>query len=528
MVQLSLRNARSPPQRTNTRHGGRVTRNQKQPHTPRKRNRRADQFCVHTVANERRRPIYAVQFKAPHKVTISELVAGLHEMDLARDVINQEGDTFEYHATRLVAAVVTQIFSYMIDSGVQDGYICTGEAFVFLHIPEDPTVVQYYLCVPNQDVQANDQCRLHRTAIGQVLAFTLGALAAKAPSQEWHDTEHEELTTWKVEYLDILREIPETSRREGPATFIYRPSHWKFEPKTHNTRPRARLMKKIILRLPQQQRAAGRVEAGATNTQSFGQRDKAEKSQVDNQTTRTYCTMACIRGIVNRNPLDEECPNFRSHRQYPSSQRHSIGPADFTRRLHHQLAQNRHEGFEQLHVRGRTGFLMKATLLTHGYTVVIKATTTKKQYRLQAELENYSHLKSLQGYYIPVCIGMFNPSVAYWYHGQLMVQMMILSWSGMRLQYFINDQNSSFFERERNETLAVLQSHGIIHGDSEWRNMLWDDVGRHLFVIDLEDVKWLKRSRALELASGNGRQVHCVRDVKSKQCLASSSNGVCT
>ena len=83
----------------------------------------------------------------------------------------------------------------MIDSGVQHGYIYTGEAFVFLHIPEDPTLVQYYLCVPNQDVQANDQCRLHRTAISQVLAFTLGALAAKAPSQEWHNTAHKELTT---------------------------------------------------------------------------------------------------------------------------------------------------------------------------------------------------------------------------------------------------------------------------------------------------------------------------------------------
>jgi hypothetical protein len=105
------------------------------------------------VADERQIPVYAVEFKAPHKVTIPELVAGLHQMDLARDVIDQEGDTFEFYATRLVAAVVTQIFSYMIDSGVRYGYICTGEAFVFLHIPEgDPTIVQYFLCIPNQDV----------------------------------------------------------------------------------------------------------------------------------------------------------------------------------------------------------------------------------------------------------------------------------------------------------------------------------------------------------------------------------------
>lgn len=51
--------------------------------------------------------------------------------------------------TLVVAVVVTQLFSYMVDIGVQYGYICTGKAFVFLHIPKDPTVVKY-LRIPNQ------------------------------------------------------------------------------------------------------------------------------------------------------------------------------------------------------------------------------------------------------------------------------------------------------------------------------------------------------------------------------------------
>lgn len=70
-----------------------------------------------------------------------------------------------------------------------------GEAFAFLHIPTDPTVVQYFLCVPNQDMQVDDEFRLHWTAISQVLAFTLQVLAAEDPSQEWHDTAHERLLT---------------------------------------------------------------------------------------------------------------------------------------------------------------------------------------------------------------------------------------------------------------------------------------------------------------------------------------------
>ncbi|OJZ80397.1 hypothetical protein ASPFODRAFT_53148, partial [Aspergillus luchuensis CBS 106.47] len=72
------------------------------------------------------------------------------------------------------------------------GYICTGEAFVFLYIPGgNPTLFNNLLCMPYQDaqadVQADDEVRLHRTAIGQVLAFTLQALAVEPPTQKWHD-----------------------------------------------------------------------------------------------------------------------------------------------------------------------------------------------------------------------------------------------------------------------------------------------------------------------------------------------------
>ncbi|KAJ6163793.1 hypothetical protein N7497_003772 [Penicillium chrysogenum] len=176
LEQMNLQDTRIPQRQANNRHGrgrgrGRgVAQRQKRDGTTQRRNRRADQFCAHLVADKRQIPVYAVEFKAPHKVTIPELVRGLHQMGLARDVIDREGDTFELYATRLVAAVVTQIFSYMIDSGVRYGYICTGEAFAFLHVPKnEPAAVQYSLCIPNQEVQADDGLRLHRTTIGQVL-----------------------------------------------------------------------------------------------------------------------------------------------------------------------------------------------------------------------------------------------------------------------------------------------------------------------------------------------------------------------
>lgn len=544
--QMDLRNPAAPRQTASTRQKrsrgnrkGTASRPTKAGHT-RRRNRRADQFCVHTVAGEQQTPVYAVEFKAPHKVTIPELVEGLHRMNLARDVIDQEGDTFEFYATRLVAAVVTQIFSYMIDSGVRYGYICTGEAFVFLRIPEDPTVVQYYLCVPNQDVATDEEGALHRTAIAQVLAFTLQALVAEGPSQEWHDVAHNQLLTWEVEYLDVLRQIPETVRKDPPAS-NYRPSHWKREPKIHNTRSRTRCQP--VTGTPKASSAEGSssdeasqspsTTAAARNQSSrrrgdrrrvAGGREKTRAGEHQTSTSRNqrhstlpYCSIACIHGLANRGLLDKSCPNVALH----GDARHSIEAPEFICQLRDQLARDRVHGFKQLDICGRTGYLLKATLLSHGYTVIIKATTAEKEHRLTEEVDNYHHLRSLQGQYIPVCIGTFTPPVQYWYHGEPMAQMMVLSWSGRRLQQIINAENSDFFYNARKNALATLRSYGLDHGDSEWRNMLWDDRENRLIVIDLEDVTWSKRPRALESTSGNARDRRCLTRPKytSKRAL---------
>ncbi|KAL2846620.1 hypothetical protein BJY01DRAFT_234520 [Aspergillus pseudoustus] len=525
--------------------GKQVAQSQKRARSGRRRNRRADQFCVHVVADERQIPVYAVEFKAPHKLTVAELVAGLHEIDLERDVIDQEGDTIEFYTTRLVAAVFTQIFSYMHDLGRPKGCIRTGEAFVFLNIPEDPTIIQYYLCVPNQDVQAGDERRLHRTAVGQMLAFTLQALAAEAPSQEWYDTADKQLSTWKVEYLDILRDIPETIRKEPPSS-NYRPSNWKPNLKTHNTRSRACCQPDLStpngspgesshsdedVPSPSTTAAARRSSRRkGSEHQSTGGRKRAQPGQRTKQTPtqntvqRPYCTMACIRGLVNEGPLNKECPNWQRH----GSQRHPMGPREFTRKLHSQLVQNRNKGFEPLHIRGRTGYLMKATLLSHGYTVVIKATTKEKQHTLQTEVNNYRHLRTLQGYQIPVCLGHFEPGISYWYHGELMAHMMILSWSGTRLQKIINNDNSDFFHKKRDEALAALQKHGVEHQDKEWRNMLWDEQTRSLVVVDLEDVEWLKRPRVLHQTSGNSLGRRIAKGQKTKRRRLSSLTAACT
>ncbi|KAF2193045.1 hypothetical protein K469DRAFT_551681 [Zopfia rhizophila CBS 207.26] len=95
----------------------------------------------------------------------------------------RETDSPRDHFRRLMAAVITQAFSYMVKIGLEYGCVCTGEAFIFLRVPDDPRTVHYFPSVPKGDVgpttgyapNSDGANRLHLTAVGQVLAFTLQA-----------------------------------------------------------------------------------------------------------------------------------------------------------------------------------------------------------------------------------------------------------------------------------------------------------------------------------------------------------------
>ncbi|KAG0161687.1 hypothetical protein PDIDSM_5317 [Penicillium digitatum] len=238
------------------------------------------------MADERQIPIYAVEFKAPHKVTIPEWW-GLHQINLARDVINQEGDTFEFHATYLVAAV---------------------------------------------DVQADDELRLHRTAIGQVLAFTLQALAAKAPSQEWHDAAYDKLETWDVEYLDVLRKIPETLPEDAQYTipcslqtrYLYS-KHSSTEGSGSDEESHSPSIAAAARSGSSRGRGNNRQSTKESESKRAGQNNK-QTSRKDGHLHDPTAQLPVSAASLTEN-LDQECPNWKLH----GGQRHSIGPQEFTR-----------------------------------------------------------------------------------------------------------------------------------------------------------------------------------------------------
>ncbi|KAM0670863.1 hypothetical protein ACQRIU_001258 [Beauveria bassiana] len=147
---------------------------------------KADQFCVYNKGSSERIPAFIVEYKAPHKLSLAHIKAGLVDMDLDDIVRLQENETPEIICRRVVAAVITQVYSYMVTGGIPFGYLCTGEAFIYIHVKRDePECAYYYLSVPKEDVgestgwtaDLDGDNRLHLTALGQVLAFTLPEMA---------------------------------------------------------------------------------------------------------------------------------------------------------------------------------------------------------------------------------------------------------------------------------------------------------------------------------------------------------------
>ncbi len=157
---------------------------------------RANQFCVYNISSEVENTKYRIvafiiEYKAPHKLHLGCIYEGLKDMNLKKVVRCNETDGPQDHFRRLIAAAITQAFSYMVRAGLKYGYVCIDEAFIFLRMLDNPETVYYFLSVPESDVgettemasDANGQNRLHLTAMEQVLTFILQALKRPPRSQ---------------------------------------------------------------------------------------------------------------------------------------------------------------------------------------------------------------------------------------------------------------------------------------------------------------------------------------------------------
>ncbi|KAL7622747.1 hypothetical protein AAE478_006425 [Parahypoxylon ruwenzoriense] len=493
----------------------------------------ADQFCIYKTSDGRNIPVLAIEYKAPHKLTKEEVLTGLRsEIQPKRDIINKNSEGFVFASKWLTTAVITQLYSYMITKGIQYGYVSTGETFIFLHIPDDPLIVYYYACVPNLDVLDDDENRLHRTAVAQVFAFVLMALRTRPPSVAWYDRALSQLGVWVVEYDDVLKRIPETVRKQPPMS-PYKPGRWKaFERSPIRTRSRCR-DPNVFLRSrdedgsddedaptsPSLRRSAHRnnpAARSATNQrqgQGQGQRSQGDTPDDKQQRApakthiedRPYCTHKCLLGLANGCPMDQECPNAADHGQA------HLDPPEFLRLIRAQLAQDRGPDADAipLYISGAIGSLFKVCLSAHGYTLVAKGVEQEYLVRLQHEQKIYNQLRSIQGKHVPVCLGMIDLVLPYYYDGGVFEYFMFLSWAGRPLHKVaegaIGKDTLIGVVAAAFRALHQLQ---VLHGDAEPRNVLYDVHAGRAMIVDFERAQVVRDRWPLGPTSPNRKRKH--------------------
>lgn len=174
------------------------------------------------------RLVYVADRKLPHMLTAPRLRVGLREMNVyeeaaARDSMlpacRDSTARFRHHAEKLTAYALTDVYDQLIEEGLEHGLVTTGEATVFLKLDwDEPGTLHYHLAEFGPEVAAAHPSDAPMcTAVGQHLAFSLMALGQRCRhTQQERGMAIARLKTWKADFVEIWRSIPESERWASP------------------------------------------------------------------------------------------------------------------------------------------------------------------------------------------------------------------------------------------------------------------------------------------------------------------------
>lgn len=401
--------------------------------------------------NEWHKPGVTVVELDRDSLTLPVLMAGYLVLLEERRIIVQSPRRFAQAAHWAVAVAVSEVYTDMMQLGLRHGYVFMTDACIFLHVsPDQPTVVKSHLFAPRLDVpNLDDDTRATDTIVPQMLTFVLNSLNTPAPKQDWFRN------------LERLQRFPEELRCVEISTRACRDTTTALRAYIQYRTLRERLATKSVQPKPQLAEDHGRIR-------------------------EEYCSTKCMQSLLLGEPIDPNCPNALAHGQ--RGQKHPLSGADFIARLKEQVDRDPDHSLEQLHIRGSSGYMLKAILWPYKYIVVVKAVEESCVRYLLHEVNVYDHLRHLQGSHVPVCLGYFRPKQSYVYHGSETVAMMVMSYAGVRVDFDLSGvaPPNRDWEQEARECVDKLRAAGAFIDHLAIRNFLFcPDVGRVL-AIDLE------------------------------------------
>lgn len=490
---------------------------------------RADEFCVYNISGHSqdagpRIPAFVIEYKPPHKLTLGHIYEGLVEMDLAEVVRYKDNDGPKELCRRLVAAVITQAFSYMVHARLEFGCVCNGEASIFLRIPEDPRSVLFFLSVPKGDVgdatgwtaNGDQDNRLHLTAVGQMLAFTLQSLTKPPRSQSWRTDALERLDTWEVVYDGLLEAIP-ADKAPSPE---YRPPRQDsfFRASPIRLRPRRHVLSAHSC-LPENRPGHRDTDEDGSDPETPSRPTRSAPSRATRplegsgsstgrltagrSTGQQYCTQQCLRSLVDGGTLDRSCPNVNEH----GREHHQIDGLGFCTLMKQQLARDLDSNFEPIGREGSRGVPFRVRLASHGYTLVAKCSPIDFVPHLMHEADVYDRLHSIQGVHVPVHLGNIDLIQPYYYDAiAYLTHVMFLSFGGAPIYGQVTTINCAQIADQAVDCIDAIHSLQVLHRDLEPRNVVRDPITGRVMILDFERAEVRDPRPVLRIISPNRKR----------------------
>lgn len=338
-------------------------------------------------------PLFVVEYKAAHKVdndAVRNVLRSTRAETLMEDTIrslNGKRISTEPPPNEVdIAKILTQAFDYMVDYGLQYGYVSTGLSLIFLYLdPREPTTVYYHLEQPKTDVTSTDRAGLKHTAVASMLTFVNLSLGGKYMKQSWKKQAKDDLRRWPEPYDDMAgpssgsvsgekgkptnrpnltaisaritlppenlsrgqtscrdpakdankrRHMGDDSDGEdngsggGDSTYRGRSLRGASTDNRQNTRSMAREREGPQSGAAQDEVMAAPAESTPTTQET--QPVPAWTFSVDTVLTPTlpYCSQACLLGLKHGGAMDPRCPNHSLHRQIkPQDRSANLTPA---------------------------------------------------------------------------------------------------------------------------------------------------------------------------------------------------------
>ncbi|MCJ1250138.1 hypothetical protein MMC30_007364 [Trapelia coarctata] len=490
-------------------------------------------------------PYLIIECKPPFNLRLEHLRERLREFDIYNEIIHSSKLFTHSISEKAIAAVLCQAYTYMIQEGLEYGYIATETAIIFLRVPEDPGVtLLYHLVDVTQEVNNDglDEMVWH-TAVAQTLVFALCACNTTPRSHGWRRGVRDKVKKWKEDdELTQNNMTPSPAQRSAPhsthvpsgrfvadrqspirtrnnakalstkqsqpspkqttsststcggdiAYQYHRDRSSSPDPDDYDGSP-TRKKQKSNAYPPMIPQSHNTLTGSQTSRQSQSKNDR--NTPVNNSQTlfpildclqnRPYCTQRCLFSLLHGERLDPLCPNTPYHCANSTSTHHALSPSSFRQLLRTQLASDLDTNCVPLGLDGARGALFKLTLASHGYTVVAKGTVPPCVPLLRHEALVYRHLAALQSVDVPVCLGNIDLVHPYYYHaGVEIVHMLLMAWGGLSLA----DQRVEHHAREAIMETAMkkIQEKGVVHRDFRPANMLWCEETGGVMVIDFE------------------------------------------